>query len=63
MKCFPTLKDWGGTVEVTVMDEAITEGVMKEFCEIAGRFIGFGRFRPQNGGFYGRFEIVEFGWE
>ena len=25
--------------------------------EAAGQFIGIGRFRPQNGGFYGRFRI------
>jgi len=63
MKCFPMVKDWGGTVEITVLDEAITEDVMKEFCEIAARFIGFGRFRPQNGGFYGRFKITDFKWD
>jgi hypothetical protein len=30
--------------------------------EEAGKFIGLGRFRPQNGGFYGRFAVAKVVW-
>jgi hypothetical protein len=63
MKCFPYIMDWGGVAEIAVFDEAVTEDIMREFCEIAGRFIGFGRFRPQNGGYYGRFDVTGFEWK
>jgi hypothetical protein len=63
MKCFPMIREWGGTTEITVLDEAVTNDVLREFCEIAGCFIGLGRFRPQKGGFYGRFEVTGFEWK
>jgi hypothetical protein len=48
---FPRIEDWAADVEFNVYDEAE-----------AGKFIGIGRFRPQNGGFYGRFSVDQIKW-
>lgn len=62
-KCFPIIKQWSGKVTYYILDETITQDVFKvHLCE-AGKFIGIGRFRPRNNGFYGRFEIVNLDWE
>jgi len=57
-KCFPVIPRWAGDVTLYILDEAITEPVLKYHAEQAGKFIGVGRFRPRNNGFYGRFEVV-----
>jgi len=41
-----------------ILDEIITKEVFERTLTMAGQFIGIGRFRPQNNGFYGRFEVV-----
>lgn len=61
-KCFPMVPSWSGTVEFLILDEIITEEVFKEHLDDAGSFIGIGRFRPRNNGYYGRFEVVEMVW-
>ncbi len=57
-KCFPLISEWEGTVEIHVLDETVTENVLLEHLEQAGKFIGMGRFRPRRNGFYGRFEVL-----
>lgn len=57
-KCFPIIPEWGGELIIHVLDETITKDVLQKHLEEAGKFIGVGRFRPRNNGFYGRF-IVE----
>lgn len=61
-KCFPLIREWGGKVNFVVLDELITESVFREILEGAGQFIGIGRFRPKNNGYYGRFEISNLKW-
>ncbi len=63
MKCFPIIHEWGGTVVFYVLDETITADVFENHIGEAGKFIGVGRFRPRNNGFYGRFEIESVVWE
>ena len=58
MKCFPVIRQWEGDVIIHVLDETITKDVLRQHFEEAGRFIGVGRFRPRNNGYYGRFEVV-----
>jgi hypothetical protein len=36
--------------------------VFREMVEIAGMFIGIGRFRPEKGGTNGRFRIEALAW-
>lgn len=63
LKCFPVVREWGGMLTFYVLDDTITEEVFERYVAEAGRFIGVGRFRPQNGGFYGRFEVIEVAWD
>ena len=63
MKCFPFIPaGWEVSVEYVVIDDLITEEVFKRHLEAAGQFTGMGRFRPENGGFYGRFEVISMKW-
>jgi hypothetical protein len=57
-KCFPFVKFWECDVTFVIMDATITEAVFLEHFRKAGKFIGLGRFRPRNGGYYGRFTIA-----
>lgn len=61
-KCFPMIQDWGGEVDVLVLDEIITKKVLQEHLEEAGKFIGLGSLRPRNNGICGRFsaEVLSF---
>lgn len=61
-KQFPVLHEWGGDVVFHVLDETVTEDVFKHVLEQAGAFIGIGRFRPRNNGFYGRFKVERIHW-
>lgn len=61
-KCFPIIPVWGGKVTFFILDETVTEDVFRQHLEEAGKFIGVGRFRPRNNGFYGRFEVVQIKW-
>ena len=63
MKCFPLIRQWEGDVTFHILDNLITEHVFLEHLEEAGKFIGIGRFRPRNNGFYGRFEVVDLKWD
>ena len=61
-KCFPVIHEWGGEVTFYVLDETVTEEVFRNVLEQAGAFIGIGRFRPRNNGFYGRFRVDSIAW-
>lgn len=63
MKCFPCIPKWTTSVEFLILDETITEDIFYKHLEEAGKFIGIGRFRPRNNGFYGRFKIDNIKWE
>lgn len=62
-KCFPKIPEgWSGEVDVFILDETITKQVFERHLTEAGRFIGLGRWRPRNGGLYGRFESKLISW-
>jgi hypothetical protein len=61
-KCFPLIPQWSGAVEFLILDEIITPEVFEEHLTDAGSFIGIGRFRPRNNGFYGRFKVEGIKW-
>ncbi len=58
MRCFPTLREWTGTLTIYVLDDAITKEVLLETLESAGQFIGVGQFRAERGGLNGRFSVT-----
>lgn len=62
-KCFPVIHEWEGTATFLILDETITKDVFAEHIEQAGKFIGIGRFRPRNNGFYGRFSVEHLDWK
>lgn len=62
-RLFPRVDDWKADVEFHVYDDAITKEVFEQVLRESGRFIGIGRFRPQNGGFYGRYSVEKINWQ
>jgi uncharacterized protein YciI len=61
-RLFPRIDEWEAEVEFHVIADEITEDVFEEHLRQAGAFVGIGRFRPQNGGFYGRYEVAKIRW-
>jgi hypothetical protein len=62
MKCYPCIRNWEGNVTFYILDPLITKDVFERTIKAAGQFIGIGRFRPINNGFYGRFEVIKLDW-
>lgn len=56
-RIYPRVLEWKGTLKALIVDEIITEDVFTKHLQTAGLMIGFGRWRPRNGGIYGRFGI------
>jgi len=54
-KYFPRIDEWSGTVTFHILDDVITQDVFETVLCNAGSLVGLGRFRPENGGYYGRF--------
>jgi hypothetical protein len=66
-KTYPLIARWKGAVEVIVLDETCLQTsqrsgnpVLQDIVEGAGQYIGLGRFRPRNNGYYGRFVVKDF---
>lgn len=59
-KYFPTLENWTASTSIMVYDDIVTPEVLTKMIEEAGRYIGIGTWRPENGGEYGRFKIAKF---
>jgi hypothetical protein len=61
-KLYPLIPKWTGVVTVIVTDPTLASkpDKIKEYLAHAGMFIGIGRFRPRNNGFYGRFTVKDF---
>ena len=62
-KCFPRIDNWEGTVKYYIFDDIITEEVFEQVLRGSGQFIGIGRFRPKNWGYYGQFAVEDIKWE
>jgi len=61
-KCFPLIPEWSGDVTFYILDDTITPAVFEKHLKEAGSFIGVGRFRPRNNGYYGRFSVESVRW-
>lgn len=61
-KIFPYIDAWECYVEFHILDKLVTQEVFTPILKEAGRFIGIGRFRPRNNGFYGRFDVLSVEW-
>jgi hypothetical protein len=62
-KCFPVVQEWAGKVQFHILDDVITPDVFEQHLKDAGNFIGIGRFRPRNNGYYGRFAVKSIAWQ
>lgn len=61
---FPTIPPgWRAEGSFVVLDGLIDEARFLLTLETMGKFVGVGRFRPQKGGFYGRFNVENFTWK
>lgn len=63
MRRFPVWPEWRASFPILIMDPIITEEIFREIVDIAGVFIGFGRWRPEKGGMNGRFKLADLKWE
>lgn len=61
-KRFPVIPSWRADASLYLLDPILIDKPQKiaEYLQHAGRFIGLGRFRPRNNGFYGRFRVENF---
>lgn len=61
-KKYPVFRKWGGTVRIMAFDPVLCDkpDKIREYLTHAGQFIGIGRFRPRNNGYYGRFRVTGF---
>jgi hypothetical protein len=59
---FPRIDKWAGEIEFHIFAEEIIREVFEETAAYAGKAIGVGRFRPERGGFFGRYAIDKFVW-
>lgn len=57
-RIFPELRGWTTEATIHLVDPKITEDVLRTHAEEAGKFIGFGSMRVENGGINGRFEVA-----
>lgn len=60
---FPFFVEWSATFEVMILDPIITEPQFRKMLEMAGMFIGIGRFRPEKGGQNGRWKVDKIVWQ
>lgn len=59
---FPRFDSWKAEVPFHILSDEITQDVFEEHLKQAGAFVGVGRFRPENGGFYGRYTVKKVQW-
>jgi hypothetical protein len=59
---FPRIDDWSGVIEFSVIAPEIPKDVFEEMLIYSGLAVGVGRFRPEKGGYFGRFEATKFAW-
>lgn len=64
LKRFPKIISWQGEVSyLVILDEIITREIFKKYLKLSGLIAGIGRYRPQKGGTYGKFEIEKIKFE
>lgn len=63
LRAFPHFEKWEGSVRIYVLDDTIPKDIFEKVLREAGNFVGLGQFRPEKGGYFGRFELVSLKWE
>ena len=62
-RTYPVVPSWSGDVTYHILDDTITKDVFETVLRESGKFIGIGRFRPENGGFNGRYDVKKVVWK
>jgi hypothetical protein len=62
MRTFPMIDTWGGDLTFYLTNPSIDDAIFEAYLREAGKFIGIGRFRPENGGVNGRFNVEAMTW-
>ena len=63
LRGFPHYDGWEGKVTYHIIDDTISRDVFERVLNASGSLVGIGQFRPQNGGYFGRFEVKSIKWE
>lgn len=63
LRAFPHFEKWQGEAKFIILDDTITKEVFERVVRESGNFVGIGQFRPQNGGYFGRYEVQSIKWE
>lgn len=61
-RSFPRIDQWRGSVEFHIIADEVTPEVFEETIRYAGLAVGVGRFRPERGGYFGRFAVEQCSW-
>ena len=61
-RLFPRFDGWRADVTFHVLAPEITKEVFEKHLTQAGAFVGIGRFRPEKGGFFGRYKVEKTVW-
>lgn len=59
MRCRPVFQEWELSFTACYDENVLEKEDIIRVAQTAGRLVGFGDYRPDNGGDFGRFEIVE----
>lgn len=59
LRCRPCWSGWTMQVPLEIDMNILNEKSVKEVLRLAGRFPGIGDYRPEKGGAFGRFEVVD----
>ena len=62
-RTFPAIDEWSAIVPFNVLADEITKDVFAKTLRQAGAFVGIGQFRPEKGGYYGRFSVEKIDWK
>jgi hypothetical protein len=61
---FPIVQPpWYGIATLIVTNDKISEAVLRKHLDMCGVINGLGRYRPQNGGDFGRFTVAQLEWQ
>jgi hypothetical protein len=59
---YPIISPWQCEFEILIIDPIITCPWFRKFLQISGSHIGIGRYRPENRGSNGRFQVMDIQW-
>jgi hypothetical protein len=62
-KLFPTIDTWKAKVPFLITANEITNEIFEEHLPVSGTLSGVGRFRPEKGGYFGRYVVKKIEWQ